>query len=99
MNMRDKWPFGLLVFFVCHGLLQPTRADGDPLVAVFRTNGEPVKWMAFSGNGSRLATSLSSWTIDEHQKVKTIPGEVIVWDIATKTKICAVKGEKADFTH
>ncbi len=98
--MQSRWliPF-LLIAVAIHSSHESIRADDVPLVAVFRTNGEPVQCMAFSADGSKLATSLSSWTIDSRQKVKTIPGEAIVWDVATTTKVCAVKGEKADFTH
>jgi hypothetical protein len=92
--MRYGWLIRLLVAVALFSSPETIRADSVPLVAVLRTNGEPVQWMAFSADGSRLATSLSSWTIGKRQKVKTIPGEIIVWDISDKTKICSVTAEK-----
>lgn len=88
-------PFVFFIWFLARTSL---AAEINEL-AVLKGTGTPVNCLALSADGSRLAVAVSGWKIDKNNKIVTIPGETIVWDVDAKHQICDFKNPTADFTY
>ena len=70
-----------------------------PELAVLKSDGVSVNWLAFSADGSRLAAGMKNRKIDTTGKSVAIPGEAIVWDVDKQRKVCSCQNPKAEFTY
>ena len=97
--MKNHVWIGLLTTLMVCTSPGTSSADDIKELVTLKGKGAPVKWIALSADGSRLAVAENTWMPDKQGRMVRVPTEAVVWDVASGSQLCTCKNPKARFEY